>query len=235
MGHRGAHLGINGNTFLSAVGYQVPPEGLPGSISNVAWTAAFSTDTPGASLVWQWAAAPYDTLPTLTDVNNHRSYDYNSYNVKPVDDNHSSQYKDHENAGTPEGWQNQCRAGATCDGVSDHTGKYCNPGGPICKPGPVYVPPCVTAPPTAVGHTSPPVPIKVRNMGSQPVHFTNVKCTGDFQVSNNISGTTLRPGESYTINVTFSPTQKGTRCGTLQLTDNATNSPQMVSLAGDGQ
>ena len=59
--------------------------------------------------------------PSLT-FNNHRSCDYNSCNVKTVDDNHSCQYKDHEYAGTPEGWQNHCYAGANCDGESNHTG-----------------------------------------------------------------------------------------------------------------
>jgi hypothetical protein len=227
--------GIGGNTFLSAVAYQVPNEGLPGSISNVVWTGAFSTDTPGASLTWQWAAAPYDTLPTITDANNNQSCDYNASNVKPVDGNQFNNWNDNENAGTPEGWQSHVHTGATCDGVSNHTGNYCNPGGPTCKLGPVYTPTCSTAPPTTVGQTCPPVPIKVCNKGSQPMCITNVKSTGDFKVSNNVSGTTLQPGQSCTINVSFCPSQKGTRCGTLQVTDNSTNSPHTVYLTGNGQ
>ena len=227
--------GLNGNTFLSAVAYQVPNEGLPGSISNVVWTGAFSTDTPGASLIWQWAAAPYDTLPTNTDANNNQSCDYNASNVKPVDGNQYNNWNDNENAGTPEGWQSHVHAGATCDGVSNHTGNYCNPGGATCKLGPVYTPTCSTAPPTTVGQTCPPVPIKVCNKGSQPLCITNVKCTGDFKVCNNVSGTTLQPGQSCTINVSFCPSQKGTRCGTLQVTDNSTNSPHTVCLTGNGQ
>jgi hypothetical protein len=226
--------GINGNAFLSAVGYQVPSAGLPGSISNVAWTAAFSTDTPGASLYWQWAAAPYDSLPTVTGANNTQSCDYNSCNVKAVDDNHSCNYHDNENAGTPERWQNHCHAGGTCDGYSNHTGNYCNPGGPTCKLGPVYTPTCTNAPPTTCGQTCPPVPITVCNKGSQPLNITKVTCTGDFQVGNNVTGTTLQPGQSCTINVTFCPTQKGTRCGTLQVADNTTNSPHTVCLSGNG-
>jgi hypothetical protein len=65
--------------------------------------------------------------------------------------------------------------------------------------------------------------------------ITNVKSTGDFKVSNNVSGTTLQPGQSCTINVSFCPSQKGTRCGTLQVTDNSTNSPHTVYLTGNGQ
>ena len=113
--------GYNGNTFLSAVAYQIP-NGIPGNVSNVAWTAAFSTDTPGASLTWQWAAAPYNYLPTITDANNNSWCDYKSCNTKPVDGYQCNQWNDNETAGTPEG--NQCYnyRGATCDGYSNHTG-----------------------------------------------------------------------------------------------------------------
>jgi hypothetical protein len=227
--------GYSGNTFLGAVAYQVPNEGLPGSISNVVWTAAFSTDTPGASFTWQWAAAPYSSLPSTTDVNNNQVCDYNSCNVKPVDGPRCNNWNDNENAGTPEGYQSYVYAGATCDGVSNHTGNYCNPGAPTCKLGPVYVPTCSTAPPTTVGQTCPPVPITICNKGSQPLIIANVQCTGDFKVVNNVSGTTLQPGQSCAVNVSFCPTQKGTRCGTLQVTDNSTSSPHTVSLTGTGQ
>jgi hypothetical protein len=37
---------------------------------------------------------------------------------------------------------------------------------------------------------------------------------------------------SCAINVTFSPTGPGGASGSLTLTDNATNSPQVVSLSG---
>jgi len=174
-------------------------------------------------------------LPTITDANNHQSCDYNASNVKPVDGNQCNNWNDNENAGTPEGWQNHGHAGATCDGVSNHTGNQCNPGGPTCKLGPVYTPACSTAPPSTVGQTGPPVPITVCNRGSQPINITKVTCNGDFQVCNNVSGTTLQPGQSCTINVSFCPSQKGTRCGTLQVTDNTTNSPHTVCLTGNGQ
>ena len=227
--------GINGSTFLSAVAYQVPDGGLPGSISGVTWSAAFSTDAPGASLTWQWAAAPYDTLPTLNDAQHHPSYDYNACHIKPVDDNHSCTYRDHENAGTPEGWQEHCRTGAKCAGSSNHTGDSCNPGKPICKHGPIPTPICVTAPPARCKQGSSKVQVPYCNRGSQPVHITGVKCTGDFQVDNHASGTMLQPGESCTLNVEFTPTQIGTRCGTLQVTDSSSNSPHVVNLGGEGE
>ena len=44
----------------------------------------------------------------------------------------------------------------------------------------------------------------------------------------------MAAGASCTISVTFSPIDAGSRSGTLTLTDNASNSPQMVSLSGTG-
>jgi hypothetical protein len=227
--------GNYGNTFLAAVGYQVPNAGLPGSITNITWTAAFSTDTPGAALTWQWAAAPYQSLPNVTDNYGNQSCDYNSCNVKPVDGGGYCNYNDRENCGTPEGYQSYCYAGATCDGYSNHTGNYCSPGGPGCKLGPVYTPTCTSAPPTTCGQTCPPVPVTVCNKGSQPITITQVNCTGDYQVVNNCVGTTVQPGGSCTINVSFCPTKRGTRCGTISVCDNSTNSPHITCLTGNGQ
>jgi hypothetical protein len=34
--------------------------------------------------------------------------------------------------------------------------------------------------------------------------------------------------------VTFTPTSKGSKTGTLKITDNAKNSPQSISLSGNG-
>src|SRR5207302_8213533 len=47
-------------------------------------------------------------------------------------------------------------------------------------------------------------------------------------------GSSLAPGASCTINVTFKPTQSGIRTGTASITDNAPGSPQKVSLTGTG-
>src|SRR5258707_179189 len=47
-------------------------------------------------------------------------------------------------------------------------------------------------------------------------------------------GRSVAPGASCTISVKFTPTAAGTRTGTLTLTDNASNSPQTISLTGIG-
>jgi len=59
-----------------------------------------------------------------------------------------------------------------------------------------------------------------------------------FTVSSTTCGTrpaTLNPGASCVINVTFIPTNTGTQTASLNLTDNATNSPQTVGLSGTGR
>ena len=47
-------------------------------------------------------------------------------------------------------------------------------------------------------------------------------------------GSTLAVGKNCIIKVTFTPTQLGTRTGNITITDNASNSPQMVPLSGTG-
>ncbi len=57
--------------------------------------------------------------------------------------------------------------------------------------------------------------------------------SGDFQQTNNC-GSSLRPGATCTISVTFSPQDAGIRNATLQVADSASNSPQTISLSGTG-
>jgi hypothetical protein len=56
---------------------------------------------------------------------------------------------------------------------------------------------------------------------------------GDFSETNNC-GTTLVAGAECGIFVTFLPTATGTRSATLTATDNASDSPQTVTLSGMG-
>jgi uncharacterized protein YjdB len=56
-----------------------------------------------------------------------------------------------------------------------------------------------------------------------------------FSVSSTTCGTTLNAGSSCVMNVTFRPNNTGTFSATLNLTDNATNSPQRVALSGSGK
>src|SRR5204863_10189529 len=54
--------GLSGRAFASGLAFPVPEGGLPEDIGAVTWTASFSTDTPGVSAEWQWAAAVYTSF-----------------------------------------------------------------------------------------------------------------------------------------------------------------------------
>ena len=106
--------GLSGKDFVTAVAAQVPAGGWPGGIDDVSWSGSFTSDTAGLSVRWQWAAAAYTQFGT----------DYNSLNVKPVDDNRGSQYQNSDHAGTPESFKQFVTGGARGGGGSNYTGSY---------------------------------------------------------------------------------------------------------------
>ena len=108
--------GLSGNVFLSGLAYQVPTN-FPGGINPVTWSGNFSSDTPGLTILWQWAAAVYKSFST----------DYNALGVKPVDDPKASTYKNSDHAGTPENEKKFVIGGATGGGGSNFTGSLCGP------------------------------------------------------------------------------------------------------------
>jgi Putative Ig domain len=91
----------------------------------------------------------------------------------------------------------------------------------------------------ATGTTSAPQTITATNTGSASLFFNNVNIGGadglDFTIGNDdCIGSTLAAGASCAISVTFSPTTTGTRTANVTYTDNAPNSPQVVTLTGGG-
>jgi hypothetical protein len=84
-----------------------------------------------------------------------------------------------------------------------------------------------------VGTTSPAQPVTLTNYGTMLLDITSIIASGDFSQSSTC-GSSLAPLASCTISVTFTPTQRGTRTGTVLITDNAPGSPQTVSLMGVG-
>jgi hypothetical protein len=89
------------------------------------------------------------------------------------------------------------------------------------------------------GTTSTAKTITVTNTGTTTLAFSGLSISGNFAIASN--GTTCKSTTSLapttgkcTINVTFTPTAKGSKTGTLKITDNAKNSPQSVSLSGNG-
>jgi phospholipase C len=84
-----------------------------------------------------------------------------------------------------------------------------------------------------LGTTSASQPITLTNTGTATLTITSIVPSGDFAESDNCNGSVL-PNASCTLNVTFTPTGLGTRTGSLALNDNASNSPQIVTLSGTG-
>ncbi len=86
----------------------------------------------------------------------------------------------------------------------------------------------------AVGTTSPSKTVTVKNTGTGSTPLTIGAATGNFSQTNNCP-TTLGPSPaSCTITVTFSPLSAGSLTGAISITDNASNSPQSVTLKGTG-
>jgi hypothetical protein len=75
--------------------------------------------------------------------------------------------------------------------------------------------------------------LKVANAGATTVNFNAMLVSGDFSQTNTC-GSSLSAQNSCTISVKFMPTAKGKRTGNLPLHDNASNSPQIVTLSGKG-
>ncbi len=83
------------------------------------------------------------------------------------------------------------------------------------------------------GTTSAAQTVTLTSTGASPLTISNIAVTGDFSQTNTCPQS-LAAGNTCTISVLFTPTAVGTRTGTLTITDNAPNSPQVVSLGGSG-
>ncbi len=102
--------------------------------------------------------------------------------------------------------------------------------GPIASLSPTSL----TFPKTVVGVTSTPQTVTLTNTGVSTLNIASIVPSGDFAVQSTNCGGTLAPNAKCMVNVTFTPTQAGTRTGTLTFNDNAPNSPQSVALSGTG-
>ena len=88
-----------------------------------------------------------------------------------------------------------------------------------------------------VGVTSAPQLLTVTNTGTAALNMTTPVATGDFAVVSNTCVEPLQattPPSNCTIGVTFTPVAAGASVGSLTLTDNAPNNPQIILLTGTG-
>ena len=87
--------------------------------------------------------------------------------------------------------------------------------------------------PQLVGTKSAVYQIGVSNPTEQQMTVSNIAVTGDFAETDNCNIPIT--GDNFcTMNVTFTPTQSGTRKGTITITDTAAGSPHIVNLVGIG-
>jgi len=80
--------------------------------------------------------------------------------------------------------------------------------------------------------------VKITNTGSALLSGLSFALSGtnssDFSISASTCGTSLAVGANCSASVTFTPQATATRSASLQVTDNAANSPQSVPLTGTG-
>src|SRR5260221_10430212 len=73
------------------------------------------------------------------------------------------------------------------------------------------------------------------NSGSSAINFGTETIAGDFTWGGlGTCGSSLAVSGSCTMSIKFKPTTTGTRTGSLTVSDNASGSPQVVSLTGTG-
>jgi hypothetical protein len=110
-----------GDVFMTGLAYPVPSN-LPGSITNIVWTANISIDKPSISATWEWAAAVYSNFTA-----------HSGLNIKPKDGSTQNPYNNNDNAGTPENFKTSLVSGAKGTGGTNYTGSYTSSSTATCS------------------------------------------------------------------------------------------------------
>jgi len=116
---------------------------------------------------------------------------------------------------------------------SPHAVTLTGTGTTAATPGASVSPASLTFASQAVTSTSAAQTVTLSNSGGAALTITGIAASGDFSQTNNC-GSSLAAGGNCSISVKFTPTAAGTRTGTVSVTDNASGSPQVVSLTGTG-
>jgi hypothetical protein len=198
----------------AAVGYSVSSASVHPGIS-ASW---FSLTNPSAPTEFSILTG------TADEENTYHWGDYTSMTVDPVDDCtfwYVNQYFPQNETGTAINWFT----------------RIANFKLPRCG-GVTVAPSNLTFASQSIGTTSPPQPVTLTNDSSVTLNLNSIAFTGanaaDFAQTNNC-GSSVASGGSCVINVTFTPSASGARTATLNVTDDAGNSPQTVSISGTGQ
>jgi hypothetical protein len=92
-------------------------------------------------------------------------------------------------------------------------------------------------PAQSVGTASAALTVAVQNPGTAPLSISRIAMAGPNASSfheTSTCGKSLAPGANCLFSVVFKPTSTGSLTASVTVTDNATSSPQSISLAGDG-
>ncbi len=100
---------------------------------------------------------------------------------------------------------------------------------PVCKLSTTSI----TFPAQGVGSTSQPSTVAMVNNGDSALTLTGITASADFAV-NDDCGSSLSPGATCTLSITFTPQDFASRSGTVTITDNGWGSPHIISLVGNG-
>jgi FG-GAP-like repeat/Abnormal spindle-like microcephaly-assoc'd, ASPM-SPD-2-Hydin len=85
----------------------------------------------------------------------------------------------------------------------------------------------------ATGTKSAPQTVMLTNTGKAALKISSMKATGQFGMSSTCAAS-VPAGANCTISVTFAPTSKGAKAGTVTINDSASSKPQVIELSGTG-
>lgn len=103
-------------------------------------------------------------------------------------------------------------------------------------PGSIFATPTVASfGSVTIGQSSPSQTVTLQNTGAAALPGLKFTVSGDYSLLSNNCGVTLAAGASCTLNVSFAPSQAGTRIGSVTVTSTATGfTPLVVGLTGTG-
>ncbi len=96
-----------------------------------------------------------------------------------------------------------------------------------------FSPKQISFPSQVIGTTSAPAVVTLTNNQSAAMSISGVQVQEPFMQTNNC-GASLAAGKSCSLNITFGPTAVKYYSSSLTITDNSSNSPQTIALAGSG-
>ena len=103
--------------------------------------------------------------------------------------------------------------------------------GPASAPGVSLSPASLQYASQAIGSSSPPQNVLLRNMGSSPLSIFSITPAADFAETDNC-GSSVSSAGTCTLSVTFTPIGPGSRSGTISIQDDAAGAPHVISLSG---